>query len=146
MLAFETPILFGTAMDEAVRLRNFSPPEDGFIWSGGKWCEVEFDADLGRALRGRTTVEFMIDLDVFKFPPAFPGQNLLVYMNGLRIASSFITTRTVLTMPVRPAVVQPTGNVLVLDIPDAIRPSEFGLEDDRLLGAQLFSLAVGAGG
>lgn len=142
MLAIETPLQFGADHAGTTILRNCAIPEEGFVWSAGRWCEVEFDLDLARSSRSRTTVEFAVDIDVFKFPPAMPGQNVLTYLNGLRVASTFVTGRMALTFQVKPTVLMPTGNVLTFDLPDAVRPSEFGVEDDRILGSQIFSIAI----
>lgn len=142
MLAIDQPLQFGADTIGTVILRNCAPPEDGFVWSSGRWCEIEFELDLDRTARARNAVEFAVDLDVFKFPPAFPGQNVMTYLNGLRVGSTFVTGRTALTFQVKPGLLLPAGNVLTFDTPDAVRPSEFGVEDDRVLGLQIFSVAV----
>jgi len=145
MLAIDQPLQFGADTIGTTTLRNCAPPEDGFVWSSGRWCEIEFELDLDRAARSRDAVEFAVDLDVFKFPPAFPGQNVMTYLNGLRVASTFVTGRTALTFQVKPGMLLPAGNILTFDTPDAVRPSEFGVEDDRVLGLQIFSVAITEG-
>jgi len=145
MLAIDQPLQFGADTIGTTILRSCAPPEDGFVWSSGRWCEIEFELDLDRAARSSAAVEFAVDLDVFKFPPAFPGQNVMTYMNGLRVASTFVTGRTALTFPVKPGLLLPAGNILTFDTPDAVRPSEFGVEDDRVLGLQIFSVAITEG-
>jgi hypothetical protein len=147
MLAFGQPILIGGDLGPHIRLRNFDAPEQDFAWSTGRWCEVEFDLDLGRGGgRGRgghaAPVTFLVDLDAFRCPPVFTGQNVLTYLNGSRVHSAFVSGRRMLSFAPRGDVLVPGANLLTFDLPDAIRPLEFGLEDNRMLGVQVFSIAI----
>lgn len=139
MLRLGRPVRIGEAHEAALALRNFHPAEDGFAWSAGRWCEVEFAWDLVGAPR-----PLLLELDVNAFRDAhlLPAPDLLVYLNGLRIGSLTLPMRQLATFPIAATVLQAERNVLVLDAPDAARPIEFGREDARLLGVQLFSLAV----
>jgi len=148
MLAFGEPILMGGDPGPHIQLCNFDVPEQDFAWSTGRWCEMEFDLDLGRGGgRGRGgghagPVTFLIDLDAFRCPPVFTGQNVLTYLNGQRVHSAFVSGRRTLSFVPRGDVLGPRGNLLTFDLPDAIRPLEFGLEDNRMLGVQVFSIAI----
>ncbi|MBY0333307.1 MAG: hypothetical protein K2X49_21800 [Acetobacteraceae bacterium] len=139
-LGLDRPLLIGHDMDpDAVTLRNFDAPEDDFAWSMGRYAEVEFTADGAGPLR------LLLDIDVFRAPPVLTGQNVLVYVNGLRLHSAFVTGRSMLEIPMGAGVLQPAGNTLVFDLPDAIRPLEFGMDDGRMLGVKLFSLTLEPG-
>lgn len=144
-MSFGATFIFGAGRDSSVLLRNFHPPEDGFCWSAGRWAEVRFP--LAPPLPGPppTHALLALELAVFRAPPALAGQDLLVYLNGWRVASLFVDARQVLRLPVRWRCLEPDGdNVLTLDVPDAAHPSHFGLGDGRRLGVQLFSLRVEA--
>ena len=126
-----------------LRTRNFHPPEDQFIWSSGRWGEVEFPLSLPAA-GVPTHVWISIELDVFRRPPLLEGQDIFIYLNGSRAASLHITERQVVHLRVRGSLLEPGANLLTFDLPDVARPSDFGEDDARLLGVQLFSLLVEA--
>ncbi len=141
----------GLDMSEDIVLRNFYAPEDGFVWSSGPWCEVAFLAGgapaprgAGRARRrgGDDETVLVLDLDVFRAPPHFNGQNVLVYLNGLRVHSALVLGRMNLVVDLGTEGLAAAQNVLTLDLPDATRPADFGLEDERRLGVKIFSLAL----
>lgn len=140
MLAVGNPLIVGVYQEVSLQLRNYGSPEDGFVWSVGRWCEAAFDLDLG--WQAPAAVGFTLDLDVFKVPPALPGQNVLATLNGLWVGSAFVDGRTALVFRARPADLRSAGNVLALDLPDAGRPLEFSLDDGRMLGVQVFSLVI----
>jgi len=145
MLVPGRQVTFGPELEPTIRLRNFHAPEDGFAWSSGRWCEILFDTELsrGRSRSASTSgLGMILDVDVFRWPPIFAGQNLLTYVNGMRTHSAYVTGRTIISVDLHLATLQPKDNVLTFDVPDAIRPSEFGLEDSRMLGVQIFSLGL----
>ena len=139
MLRLGSPVRIGEEHEAALALRNFHPTEDGFAWSAGRWCEVEF----AWAPPGRPR-PLLLELDVNAFRDAnlLPAPDLLIYLNGLRIGSLTLPMRQLATFPIPATLLQEERNVLVLDAPDAARPVEFGRKDARLLGVQLFSVAV----
>lgn len=137
----DTPVAFGARVTPIVALINFSDPEDGFVWSLGPWCEMRFDLDLARA-ELVTGVEVTIDANVFAAPPTLPGQSVLAFLNGYRIGSAWVTGRGLLTFRAARATLLRDDNRLVLDVPNATRPSAFGQPDDRRLGVKVFSITV----
>ena len=137
-LGIGSPLEFARDMPpEAVRLRNFDTPEDDFAWSMGRFAEVVFAAEPAPG-----PLSLIIDLDVFRAPPMLAGQNVLVYLNGLRVHSAFVIGRMQAEMRLRPGLLEPELNTLTFDLPDAIRPLEFGMDDGRMLGLKLFSLTL----
>jgi hypothetical protein len=126
-----------------IGLKNFWPPEDGFVWSASSWCEISLPAKAPSGKAGGIA-EIAIDLDVFKAPPEMEGQNVFFYVNGLRLASRFITGRVTVLLEAAAGTLTPTENVITIDTPDAVRPSEHGQGDTRRLGVQVFSLQVRA--
>jgi hypothetical protein len=141
MLTYDNSIGFAKGKETPVALRNFYPPEDGFIWSSAHWSEItfEFSATAGR---GKKNADVILDFDVFKKEKHVEGQNTLIYLNGLRVGSHYITRRTTVVIPIDSALLKPTENVLTFDTPDSRKPSEFGSSDERQLGIQLFSLQI----
>lgn len=139
MLRLGSPVRIGEEHEATFALRNFHPAEDGFAWSAGRWCEIEFAWEPAGRPR-----QLLLELDVNAFRDAhlLPAPDLFVYLNGLRIGSLTLPMRQLAAFPIAATLLQPDRNVLVLDAPDAARPIEFGREDGRLLGVQLFSLAV----
>lgn len=140
-LGFDRPLLIGTEMqDGAIRLEHFDGPEDDFAWSMGRFAEVHF-----AATPPPDRAQLLIELDVFRAPPVLTGQNVLLYLNGLRVHSALVAARRILRVALRPGDLAEEDNVLTFDLPDAIRPIEFGMEDGRMLGVKLFSLSLEAG-
>jgi hypothetical protein len=138
----DRPLLIGGDMPQGeLRLEHFDQPETDFAWSMGRFAEAHFAAvpPDGPSL-------LLIELDVFRAPPMLPGQHALIYLNGLRAHSAFITGRTILRVALRHGQLLDTGNVLTFDLPDAIRPMEFGMEDGRMLGVKLFSIMLDSEG
>lgn len=128
-----------------VLLRNFSEPEDGFVWSTSKWSEIIFSFSDGIP-RGTRNSDLIIDLDVFKSPPLLLDQTVKFYLNGFRIGSRDVNGRTTAWIPFSPTILKTVENVLTLDTPDAVIPASFGVPDKRRLGVQLFSLQFRPGG
>jgi hypothetical protein len=141
MLTYDNSIAFAKGKETPVALRNFYPPEDGFIWSSAHWSEItfEFSATAGR---GKKNADVILDFDVFKKEKLVEGQNTLIYLNGLRVGSHYITRRTTVVIPIDSALLKPAENVLTFDTPDSRKPSEFGGSDERQLGIQLFSMQI----
>ena len=145
MLDWRNSTSFKRGENSSLALRNFSEPEDGFVWSHGKWCEIVFEfADAASAKDA--LADLVLDLDVFHAPPEFTHQSVLIYLNGLRIASSYIGRRTTYLAPFAISLLKPCENVLTIDTPDVVDPRKYGIEDDRYLGIQLFSLQIRKGG
>ena len=84
--------------------------------------------------------DLMVELDVFKHVPEFPGQNVFIFLNGLRIGSFFVTHRRILIMNFPVNTLRSKNNVLTLDTPDAVPAKNYGLNDTRLLGASVFAV------
>ncbi len=137
-LGLDRPLIIGSEMPHAaIRLGHFDIPEEDFAWSMGRFAEVRFAATPPA---DRTLL--LLEIDVFRAPPVLTGQNVLTYLNGLRMHSAYVTARTTLRIPLRPGILTEDDNVLTFDLPDAIRPIEFGMEDGRMLGVKLFSLTL----
>ncbi len=141
MQSFESSVTFSASEELGVSLRNFWATENGFVWSTGKWCEIMFSFDAGGRPPG-LLADLILDIDAFKHGSELEGQNALIYLNGLRIASYYILRRTTYFAAFDPRLLRSVDNVLIIDTPDASRPSAFGSTDNRLLGVQLFSLQI----
>jgi hypothetical protein len=141
MLVNADTFVFQQDTQPKIGLTNFWPPEDGFVWSTGAWCEIAFPFPV-RSARPGGLVEIAIDLDVFKAAPDLEGQNVFFYVNGLRRASRFITGRVIVLLEAAASTLTPTENILTIDTPDAVRPSQHGQGDTRRLGIQMFSLQI----
>ncbi len=139
MLNFENSLSFKEGQETPVALRNFWEPEGSWIWSTGRWCEITFAFEAGPRPLPRLA-ELIVDLDVYKQEEQHPGQNVLVYLNGLRIGSLHCTHRMIVVFGFDPKLLTAGDNILTLDTPDSAKPSQFGSADGRLLGAQVFSL------
>ena len=145
MLRLASPVEIGSAQAEALVLRNFHPPEPGgFVWSAGRWCEVEFAFDHS-ALPPRGDPVLTLDLDVFRHPPLLAAQDLFIYLNGLRLGALTVEGRQRASFRLRRATLQREANLLAIDAPQAARPADFGDPDGRLLGVKLFSLVLSPG-
>lgn len=122
-----------------VVLKGFSNVEDNFVWQTGRFGEVTFDfQDSSKGRAG--SIDLMLDFDVFKHGESHPGQNVFVYLNGLRVGSFYVTYRRTVICNVPANLLRAKGNVLTLDTPDSISPREVGVDDGRVLGVQLFSM------
>jgi hypothetical protein len=139
MLNLENTLAFPIDKKFSISLRNFYEPENDFVWSMSKWCELTFDFQLG-ALKSKKMVDLIIDLDVFKAENGLPAQNALIYLNGRRVGSFLVERRRTLVVTVDPGILLASNNVLTIDTPDACRAKDHGVNDDRVLGAQLFSI------
>jgi hypothetical protein len=141
MLTFENSLTFSSTAEPDAQLRNFWGPENGFIWSSGKWCELTFSFDIKSADRN-ALLDLILDLDVFKHGEELKGQNVLLYLNGLRIGSLYCTKRSTMVFSFDARLLKAEENIFTMDTPDAASPSQFGSKDGRTLGVQLFSLQV----
>jgi len=133
--------LFAPGLETAARFKNFHPPEREFSWSDGPWSEIVFPLPAEQ-LKASTTFDVVLDFDVFKSPPEMEGQNVFVYLNGLRLASRFITKRSFVNLRISGLFLRPVDNILTFDTPDSAPPKRFGIADPRCLGMQLFSIVV----
>lgn len=141
---YESTIAFPLPQDGGVKLRNFWEPEDGFVWSRGRWCEMVFAFDAGNR-PGPRLADLILDMDAFRVDGRHELQNALVYLNGLRIGSFAVTRRATFYAAFEPKLLYPVDNVLVIDTPDAASPREFGGEDVRSLGIKLYSVRLRRG-
>jgi hypothetical protein len=141
VLTYENTVGFLKGEDSPVSLRNFSSPEDGFVWSHGKWCEIVFTfKETGRTSDGMA--DLMLDLEAFHKPETLPQQSVFVYVNGLRVASSYVSRRMILLAPFERKLLRTGENVIAIDTPDVVPPKEHGVDDSRLLGIKLFTLQM----
>ena len=136
----ESTITFAKGKEPNAELRNFSPPEDGFVWSSGRWAELIFPFPPAEAEAGGMPVEIILDIDVYKAIPQLDAQNIFFYLNGLRIGSRLIMRRSTVFLDCPPGTLKAAENLLAIDTPDSAKPSSFGGSDNRLLGIQLFSM------
>ena len=64
------------------------------------------------------------------------------HLNGLRIGSLFCRSRAAFVFAFDPKILVRSESILTFDTPDSARPSDFGDDDNRLLGVQLFSIKI----
>jgi hypothetical protein len=141
MLNFENALTFKAGEEPIAALRNFWAPEGAWVWSTGHWSEITFVFDVGS--RPATGIaELIVDLDVYKEGDILPGQDVLVYLNGLRIGSLYCSHRMTIVCVFDASLLSKTENILTFDTPQSAKPSDFGSADGRLLGIQLFSVQI----
>lgn len=140
MLNFNNSMTFKPGVQPDQELQNFWAPEDGFIWSSGKWCEVGFSFDAETDKAG--LCDLILDIDVFKHNEDLKGQNVLFFFNGLRIGSLYCTKRSTVVFSFPGNQLRSAENLLTIDTPDANSPAHFGGKDGRTLGIQLFSMQI----
>jgi hypothetical protein len=141
MRSFEDSLTFSADVEPDVSLRNFWPPESGFIWSTGKWSEVIFPFNSG-SREAPSEADLIIDMDVLRRPTQLDAQHVFLYLNGLRLGSYFVQRRATFFATFNSRILKSTGNVLIFDTPDVASPSMFGELDKRQLAVQLFSLQI----
>lgn len=141
MLTLGAPVLIGTAHEELLTLRNFHPPEDGFAWSSRRWCEVIFACELDDA-EGMDEVLLAFDVNAFQRASLAPGVDIIVYLNGTRVGGAVVERRQMVEFFIPTSLFAINENILALDVPDAAIPAEYGGDDTRLLGLQLFSVGI----
>jgi hypothetical protein len=122
-----------------MRFENFFPYEAEFCWSSSTWSEIIFPIPA-TVLKPETLFDIVVDVDVFKSPPGLVGQNVFMYLNGLRLASRFVSKRMLVALRIAGRYLCLQDNVLTIDTPDAAIPEEHGIKDSRRLGVQLFSI------
>lgn len=140
MLNFSNQIELEPGKSPNAQFVNFSDIEDGFIWQNGKWGEVIFDFEEKLPIRN-LEIDIILELDSFKFSEKLPGQNVFFYLNGIRVGSFFVDARKIIFIPIESELLK-KKNTLTIDAPDSVCPKKFGLNDDRTLGIQLFSLQI----
>lgn len=145
MLTYANSISFSQGEQPALNLHNFFEPENGFVWSTNKYCEIRFDFNSGNR-KNNKQADLVIDFDVFKHFPQLQGQSVFIYLNGLRVGSCYITTRTTCLISINAENLKPNDNVVIFDTPDVSSPDIFGLNDPRSLAIQLFSIQIRAAG
>jgi len=141
LLTFANTVSFTEKGNNPVALRNFSEPEDGFVWSHGTWAEIVFSFTDDPKLPAKVA-DLMIELDAFKVPPAFPGQDVFIYINGLRLASHFINRRLTILGSFPRNFLRASENVITIDTPGVVNPRDHGVEDGRKLGVQVFNIKI----
>ena len=141
MLTFENALKFKAGEEPTVAMRNFWEPEGTWVWSTGRWSEITFVFDVG-SRQPAGMAELIIDLDVYKEDGKHPGQDVLIYLNGLRVGSLYCTHRMTIVCAFEASFLSKTENVLTFDTPMSAKPSDFGHEDTRSLAVQLFSVQI----
>lgn len=141
MITFGHSLTFVPGKALPVVLRNFHPPEEGYVWSDSKWCEIVFPFSAGTT-RVPKAADLILDLDVYKAPPEFPGQTLMTYLNGMRIGQFDVKGHQTFVVPISTALLREQENSLVIDTPMSNTPSSFGVKDERVLGVQVFSVQI----
>lgn len=141
MIAFGQPLNFGAGKPLPVVLRNFHEPEVDYVWSSSKWCELVFPFHSAKHPNAKAC-DLILELDVYKAAPTLPAQSIMVYLNGLRLGQYDVAGLQTLVMPLPVALLKATDNSLVIDTPQSAKPQQFGLDDDRVLGIQLFSVQI----
>jgi hypothetical protein len=143
MAAFDKLITFDSNTPPGCTLKNFYDPEEDFVWSNGLWCEISLPLPADPlANAAKIPLDIAIDLAAFKTSPELEGQNVLVYANGLRLASRFITHRVTVMLELPAAFIREGENIITIDTPNAAFPATYGFNDTRQLGIQLFSLRL----
>ena len=140
MLSYQNSVAFSEGEEGLVTLTNFWDPEDGFVWSTGKWCEVHFDFKTSNGHSTTRSADLILDIDTFRGPLEEQAQDVLVYLNGYRIGSFTVARRTIYIATFDPRMLRPVGNVLTFDTPDSHSPKTYGSEDNRVLGLQIYSM------
>jgi len=144
LLTFANSVSFTEKGNNPVALRNFSEPEDGFVWSHGAWSEIVFSFTEDKKVTA-AVADLMVELDAFKVPPEFPGQDVFVYLNGLRVSSLFVNRRVTILGSFPRAFLRASENVITIDTPDVVNPRDYGVEDGRKLGVQVFNIKIRPG-
>jgi hypothetical protein len=141
MITFGHTLTFTPGKPLPVQLRNFYEPEAGYVWSNSKWCEIVFPFSVGTGKLPKAA-DLILDLDVFKVPPEFPSQAIMIYLNGVRIGQYNVTEQKTFLISIPVALLKAQENSLVIDTPESAKPLAWGVEDDRILGVQLFSAQI----
>jgi len=141
VLTLDNVMSFTPGLKAPNGFKNFSRPEEGFIWSTAKSCEISFPFDPGAA-PPPAFCDLILDLDAFKVDGETEGQTIKVFLNGLRIGARFVDQRVTATLKIRSHILTRVDNLLVIDTPEAHSPSDFGDADKRTLGIKLFSIRL----
>ena len=141
MLSFQNSVSLVEGEPDLVTFTNFWEPEDGFIWSTGKWCEIHFAFQISAAHASTKSADLIFDIDVFRANEE-TGQNVKIYLNGLRIGTVYLVRRAIYIATFDPKILRAADNVLTLDTPDSHSPKTYGGEDYRVLGVQIYSLQI----
>jgi hypothetical protein len=68
----------------------------------------------------------------------------MVYLNGIRIGQFTVTGQNTFVISIPAQLLKAEENSLVIDTPEATKPEDFGVPDNRVLGIQLFSVQIQA--
>ncbi len=114
------------------------------MWSHGRWCEIVFSFTDDKSVTANIA-DLIIEMDAFKVPPDFPGQDVFIYMNGLRINSLFVNRKLTVLGTFNRSFLRASENVITIDTPNVVDPRAHGVEDSRHLGVQVFNLKIRPG-
>ena len=142
MLSFKNSITFTDSETDLASLVNCWEPEDEFVWSTGKWCEIRFAFQISTGHATIKSADLIVDLDAFKGQEEGAGQNAYFYLNGLRIGTVFINARAIQMFSFDPKLLRGSENVITIDTPESSSPKDHGEEDARVLGVQIYSLQI----
>lgn len=119
--------------DNSCLVEGWGVPENGFVWSEGKFAAVTLPNVSGPA---------EVSISLWGYAEGrLKAQEVLFFANGLFVGGYSISDSKVVTFPVAPG----NGDVLKLNfyIPTAIAPAELGTSPDgRCLGVALAVIAV----
>ena len=141
MITYGHSLVFVAGKVLPVKLKNFFEPEDGYVWSTSKWCEIVFPFSFGKGNRPVSS-DLILDLDVFKAPPKLETQPIMVYLNGIRMGQYDVRGQETHLITFPTALLREFDNSLVIDTPQSTRPSLYEIKDGRILGIQLFSAHI----
>lgn len=142
MLSFQNSLSFAEGTNDLVAFTNFWEPEQAFIWSTGKWCEISFGFQASPGHNAVKSADLIVDIDAYRGPEDGSGQNVYIYLNGMRIGAAFLTSRSIQIWSFDPRTLRPSENLLIIDTPEAHSPRIYGDKDFRVLGIQLHSLQI----
>ncbi len=129
MFQIEFERIFGRDADPAPPYRGgWSTPEDQFTWSASGQAELVFP-------KPEFAAAYVVEIWVHPciHPELHPRQSITVRVNGTAIGNARASGHSVLAF-MFPGNLVSDELRLLFDFPDAIRPTEFGRDDGRLLG------------
>ena len=142
MLSFQNSLTFAEGETDLAAFVQCWEPEEEFVWSTGKWCEIRFAFQISPGHAAIKIADLILDIDAYKGTGSGAGQNAFFYLNGLRIGTAFITARGIQMFGFDPKLLRASENVLTIDTPDSSSPQVHGEDDTRVLGVQIYSLQI----
>ena len=140
VLSYQNSVAFSEGEESLISLTNFWEPENGFVWSTGKWCEVHFDFKTTNGHATTRSADLILDIDTYRGPLEEQAQDVLVYLNGYRIGSFIVARRAIYITTFDPKMLRSVGNILTFDTPASHSPNSYGKDDNRVLGLQMYSM------